>query len=87
MDRTPPPKGLASPRPPGRSTRYFVKAISNYQVHRQPTNAPPVLRQPDEVHIVVAGTAHYKVRNDNRGRSRRPSLRGPPMGLQSRPPR
>jgi hypothetical protein len=36
-------------------------AISNYQVHRQPTKRPQVPRQRDEVSIVVAGTASYKV--------------------------
>ena len=66
--------------------RYFVMAISNIRFVAKPTSGPQVSHQRNNstaspLDRITGGG------DENRDLSRRSSLRGPPMGLPSRPPR
>jgi len=65
MDHTPPPMSLAAalalPRTPGRSAEVFVDGDLEFRFAARPTNGPQVPHLRDEVYIVAAGTARYRV--------------------------
>ena len=65
MDRTPPPVTLAAalalPRTPGRSTEVFVDGDLEFRFAARPSNGPQVPHARDEIYIVAAGTARYRV--------------------------
>lgn len=65
MDHTPPPVSLATalalPRTPGRSTEVFRDGDLEFRFAARPTDGPQVPHQRDEIYIVAAGTARYRV--------------------------
>jgi quercetin dioxygenase-like cupin family protein len=65
MDRTPQPvsltTALALPRTPGRSTEVFIDGDLEFRFSARPTNGPQVPHLRDEIYIVAAGTARYRV--------------------------
>jgi mannose-6-phosphate isomerase-like protein (cupin superfamily) len=65
LDATPPPVSLAAalalPRTPGRSAEVFVDGDLELRFAARPTKGPQVPRPRDEIYIVAAGTARYRV--------------------------
>jgi mannose-6-phosphate isomerase-like protein (cupin superfamily) len=65
MDRTPQPVSLAAalalPRTPGRSAEVFIDGDLEIRFAARPTNGPQVPHSRDEIYVVAAGTAHYRV--------------------------
>jgi len=65
MERTPPPVSLAAalalPRTPGRSTEVFTDGDLEFRFAARPSNGPQVPHLRDEIYIVAAGTARYRV--------------------------
>jgi mannose-6-phosphate isomerase-like protein (cupin superfamily) len=65
MDRTPPPVSLAAalalPRTPGRSAEVFVDGDLEVRFAARPTDGPQVPHRRDELYVVAAGTARYRV--------------------------
>ena len=65
MDRTPKPVSLAAalalPRTPGRSTEVFLDGDLEFRFSARPTNGPQIPHLRDEIYIVAAGTARYRV--------------------------
>jgi hypothetical protein len=59
-------------------------AISNIRFAAKPTSGPQLPHQRDKFYSITAGPLITGGRYQDRGRSRRLSLRGPPMGLPSR---
>jgi mannose-6-phosphate isomerase-like protein (cupin superfamily) len=65
MHQTPPPISLASalvlPRTPGRSAEAFVDGDLEVRFAARPTDGPQVPHLRDELYVVAAGTARYRV--------------------------
>jgi mannose-6-phosphate isomerase-like protein (cupin superfamily) len=65
MDRTPPPVSLAAalalPVTPGRSVEVFADRGLEFRFAARPTDGPQVPHLRDEVYVVAAGTARYRV--------------------------
>jgi len=65
MDCTPPPVSLAAalalPRTPGRSAEVFVDDDFEFRFAARPTNGPQVPHLRDEIYVVAAGAARYRV--------------------------
>jgi mannose-6-phosphate isomerase-like protein (cupin superfamily) len=65
MNATPPPVSLAAalalPRTPGRSAEIFIDGDLEFRFAAKPTNGPQVPHRRDEVYVVAAGTARYRV--------------------------
>jgi mannose-6-phosphate isomerase-like protein (cupin superfamily) len=65
LDATPPPVSLAAAlalaRTPGRSAEVFVDGDMEFRFAARPTNGPQIPHARDEIYIVAAGTARYRV--------------------------
>ena len=65
MNDTPPPMPLAAalalPRTPGRSAEVFVDGDLEVRFAARPTNGPQVPHPRDELYVVAAGSARYRV--------------------------
>jgi mannose-6-phosphate isomerase-like protein (cupin superfamily) len=65
MDRTPPPVSLAAalalPRTPGRSAEVFVDGELELRFAAKPTDRPQIPHRRDEIYVVAAGRARYRV--------------------------
>jgi mannose-6-phosphate isomerase-like protein (cupin superfamily) len=68
MDRTPPPVSLAAalalPVTPGRSAQVFADRDLDFRFAARPTDGPQVPHTRDEVYVVAAGTARYRVEDE-----------------------
>jgi mannose-6-phosphate isomerase-like protein (cupin superfamily) len=67
MEKTPPPIALAiargMPWKPGRSAEAFVDGDLEVRFTAGPTKGPQVPHDRDELYIVAAGTARYRVKD------------------------
>jgi mannose-6-phosphate isomerase-like protein (cupin superfamily) len=65
MKSTPPPVSLAAalafPRTPGRSAEVFVDGDLEFRFAACPTEGPQIPHRRDEIYVVAAGAARYRV--------------------------